>query len=444
MRVLHVGCSDLSGGACRAAYRIHQCLHTYGSENAVVSRMRVIEKLSADPTVQGGDCKDQNPLSRYLRPRISLYHRFGIPFSSPNRVAHSFGWPDSGLGRELNEDSCDVIHLHWVGFSLGMNTLSIAEIGRLNKPVVWTLHDQWAFCGGEHYSSSPPVTDRRYIEGYVKENRPITEGGKDRNRLTWEAKRKHWTRPFTIVCPSTWLANCARESFLMKTWPIHVIPYPIDLDVWAPFDQQQARLLMRLPQRCPLVLFGATGGAADPRKGADLLLQALQLLREQQAGTHLEKVELVIFGQTAPAQPMDLGFPIHYAGILRDDVSLRLLYAAADVMVVPSRQEAFGQTASEAHACGTPVVAFRSGGLMDIVEDRLTGALAEPFDPGSLAAAIRWVLEDPERRQQMGRAARVKAVGAWDPERIAGNYADVYQQAVESQRSELRKFAQKN
>ena len=99
-------------------------------------------------------------------------------------------------------------------------------------------------------------------------------------------------------------------------------------------------------------------------------------------------------------------------------------------MIVPSRQEAFGQTASEAHACGTPVVAFRTSGLCDIVEDRITGALAEPFDPESLASAIQWVLEDPIRCRALGAAARARAERLWDPQRIAGLYADVYRQAL--------------
>ena len=144
----------------------------------------------------------------------------------------------------------------------------------------------------------------------------------------------------------------------MGDWPFTVIPYPIDLNVWAPCDQAQARALLGLPADRPLVLFGAIGGSADPRKGADLLLEALQRLHSQVAGTPLEQLELVVFGQSRPAQPPNLGFPIHYSGHLHDHLSLRLLYVAADVMVVPSRQEAFGQTASEAQACGTPVVAF--------------------------------------------------------------------------------------
>lgn len=97
----------------------------------------------------------------------------------------------------------------------------------------------------------------------------------------------------------------------------------------------------------------------------------------------------------------------------------------------PSCQEALGQIASEAHACGTPVVAFNIGGLPDIVVDRITSALAEPFDPSSLAACIRWVLQDEQRLQALGAAARARADRLWNPLRVAGLYADVYGNAME-------------
>lgn len=102
---------------------------------------------------------------------------------------------------------------------------------------------------------------------------------------------------------------------------------------------------------------------------------------------------------TPLAQPPEMGFPIHYAGRVVDDPRLRLLHDAADVMVVPSRQEAFGQSASEAHACGTPVVAFRPGGLTDIVDARGTGV--------------------PRRGERL-----------WDPARVAGLSAEVYRQGM--------------
>ena len=435
MNILHVNASDIGGGAARAAYRIHRSLVEHGAAHGLTSQMRVISRLSDDHTVISGPPAGQSPIWSRLQPRLAQQARRG--FRTGNPILHSIAWPATGLGSELQQrhrqGQADLVHLHW----LGDGTLSIEEIGRLPMPLVLTLHDQWAFCGAEHYTSPPLLgesasSDERFAEGYSPASRPGHESGPDLNRRTWLRKRRAWRQPMNVVATSRWLADCARSSSLLGAWPITLIPYPIDLNAWAPCAQGQARMLLGLPLDRPLVLFGAVGGGADPRKGVDLLLEALQRLRSQVAGTPLEQLELVLFGQNSPAQPPDLCFPIHYSGHLHDDLSLRLLYAAADVMVVPSRQEAFGQTASEAHSCGTPVVAFATGGLVDIVDHHNTGALAQPFDPASLATEIRWVLVDPQRRRQLGAAARQKAERRWDPSRVAGLYAEIYGEAMES------------
>lgn len=433
IKVLHYNPVDNHGGAARAAYRIYRSLVASGNEMGIQASMRVNTKYSDDNLVIGGVAP--KPLATRFGKKLvaagrRIFHAHGNAFRSDNPSSLDLCINNSGLGKEFCNGSADVLHLHWLGNYLGADSLSIEEVGHLNKPVVWTLHNQWAFCGAEHYVTPPPAVDERFAEGYTTTNRPAHESGPDLNRLTWQRKRRAWQRPMQIVCPSNWLAQCARRSALMREWPITVIPYPIDLQTWAPCDQAQARILLGLPLDRPLVLFGAIGGTIDPRKGADLLQTALRSLQSAASDTPLAQLELVVFGQSRPAASPDLGFPIHYSGHLHDDISLRLLYASADVMVVPSRQEAFGQTASEAHACGTPVVAFRTGGLTDIVEDRLTGALAEPFDSGSLASAIAWVLADPQRNRQLGAAARQRVERLWNPSRVAGLYAEVYRQVL--------------
>jgi glycosyltransferase involved in cell wall biosynthesis len=424
LRVLHVCASDLSGGAARASYRVHRALVDHGAEFGLSSRLRVMQQLSDDPTVCGGPPAGAGALWQRLQPHLNDWARRGFRSGRPG--LHSIAWPATGLGRELQASAADLIQLHW----LGDHTLSIEEIGRLPQPLVWRLPDQWAFCGAEHYSG--PADDaaaERYVCGYSPASRPPAEQGPDLNRRTWLRKQRAWRRPMQIVCTSSWLAGCVRRSALMADWPLSVIPNPLDLTRLAPFDQRQARALLDLPPDRPLVLFGALD-TADPRKGGDLLLAALQQLRAEIAGGLLDGLELLVFGQGRPAEPPDVGVPIRYAGMLHDDVSLRLVYAAADVMVVPSRQEAFGQTASEAQACGTPVVAFRSGGPLDIVADRETGALAEPFSAAALAQALRWVLADHERRLTLGAAARRRAEALFAPRRIAGLYAEVYRAAI--------------
>jgi glycosyltransferase involved in cell wall biosynthesis len=138
-----------------------------------------------------------------------------------------------------------------------------------------------------------------------------------------------------------------------------------------------------------------------------------------------------VFGQLVPQSSNQPGFPLHYTAHPHDDLSLRTFYSAAVAFVIPSRQDILPNTRLEAFAFGTPVVAFSTGDLPDITDDRVTGYLAQPFEPHDLAAGIRWVLADPSRRQALGHAARQRAVQLWNPARVAGLYAEVYRQAME-------------
>ncbi|UJL34102.1 glycosyltransferase family 4 protein [Cylindrospermopsis raciborskii Cr2010] len=410
MKIIHINHSDILGGASRAAYRIHKALRLHG----VNSTMAVNVAQSGDWTVNGHKTKLGKGLAK-IRPQIEVL--FQQIFQTENKVLHSPAIIPSTWVKRLNASDGDILHLHWLNGEM----LSISDIGKLDKPIVWTLHDMWAFCGAEHYTE-----EFRWREGYWKDNRPDYESGFDLNRWTWNRKLKHWKKPLQIVTPSQWLADCVTKSHLMHNWPVKLIPYAIDTEIWQPFDRNLARKLLDLPTDVPLLLFGAVGGSRDPRKGFDLLRSALNLLRGQFAG-----LELVVFGQLEPREPIDLGFPIHYTGHLHDDLSLRILYSAADAMVIPSRQDNLPNTGLEAHACGTPVIAFNIGGLPDIVEHLKTGYLAKAFNADDLALGIEWVLCDHSRLSDLGLAARERAVGRWANHLIADQYCKVYSEVLQ-------------
>jgi glycosyltransferase involved in cell wall biosynthesis len=312
----------------------------------------------------------------------------------------------------------DVLHLHWLGYEM----VSIADIAKLRKPTVWTLHDMWAFCGAEHFTE-----DFRWRDGYLRNNRPVHESGFDLNRWTWQRKLKHWRKPINIVAPSQWLADCARQSALMSGWPVSVIPNAIDTEAWRPVDKALARKILGLPIESPLLLFGAIGGTRDPRKGFDLLRSALDHLRGEIKG-----LELVVLGQPPPKQPMDLGFPIHFAGHLHDDISMTLFYSAADALILPSRQDNLPNVGIEALACGTPVVAFNACGLPDIVGHKETGYLANAFDTRDLAEGVRWVVADTDRRARLSSRSRTAAVARFSYPVVAEQYLKLYQTLCQS------------
>lgn len=408
MKVTQFNFHDTEGGAARAAYRIHRALLDMG----VDTRMTVMSKKTDDNTVDLYEVAlPRRVFFRYLEQFIKYVSRVDRnTYLSPNLLP-------GGMLREINSGNSDVVNLHWISKQM----LSIREIGRIRKPVVWTLHDMWVFCGAEHYARDGD--NSRFEAGYTEQNRPDEEYGFDLNRFVWQSKRRHWKRPMTIVCPSHWLAGCAKRSPLLKGMRIEVIPNPLDTDVWHPTPKRIAREVLSLPQNRRIVLFGAIGGTTDFRKGADLLSDALRLLKS----TELQGIQLVVFGQGEPSKPVDYGYPVVYLGHLHDDISLSLVYSAADVMLVPSRQEAFGQTASEAHACGTPVVAFNIGGLPDIVEHKVTGYLARPNDAEDMAKGIAWILEETDRLEELGSRARHKAVTCFSSPVVAQQYRAVYE-----------------
>ena len=410
MKVFHLNHSDINGGAARAAYRIHHALRAAGID----SRMCVNVAAAGDWTVQGPTSKWNN-LSARLRPHLASPVR--ATFRTGNPIIHSPALLPSHWVKQVNASDADLIHLHWIAGEM----LSIADIGRINKPIVWTLHDMWAFCGAEHYTD-----DQRWREGYRADNRPAHESGFDLNRWTWQRKRKHWRRPMQIAAPSRWLADCARESALMRDWPVSVIHNALDTERWSPLPRDLARELLGLPPQVPLLLFGALGGGRDPRKGFDLLTGALEHLCDE---PRLQGLELLVFGQCAPQTPPALGFPIHYSGHLHDDLSLRALYSAADAMAIPSRQDNLPNTGVEAHACATPVIAFDTGGLPDIVAHQQTGYLAKPFDTQDLARGIAWVLSEADTCQ-LSAQARQRAVAQFDAAAVASAYRQLYAEVL--------------
>jgi glycosyltransferase involved in cell wall biosynthesis len=421
LKIELVSYSDANGGAFRAAYRLHRALISAGKD----SILRVSTKRSDDWRVVAPDPTAQSRVQARLRAlsdRVMTYQK------SDNRTLHTAAaFFSSGIDSVINSSDSQVANLHWVAG----NMLSVEDIGRIDKPVVWTLHDMWPFCGAEHYADDSPGA--RFETGYCRTNRPDGNSGLDLDRWVWKRKGKAWHKPMHIVTPSRWLAECARRSVLMRDWPITVIPNPLNIQTFRPRPREFCRELFDLPQNVRLIAFGALNVRADHRKGFDLLLAALKML-----SLNVEDVACVVFGRSEFREFPDIGMPIYRIGQLYDEVALAALYSAVDVMVVPSRQENLPQTGTEAQACGCPVVAFNCTGFPDVVDHRTTGYLAEAYSISDLGSGISWVIESEDRRRELSVAARKVAVRLWSEEAVIPQYVDVYQTAIQNSSGRLR------
>jgi len=407
MNILHLNTSDINGGAARAASRLHQALIQEG----VASRMLVQVKTGDAPTVTGPESPAERVMSR-IRPDLDqlplrCYSRRGKTLFHP-------AWVPSRALTKINQINPDVVHLHWVNGGF----LRVEDIARIKQPVVWSLHDMWAFTGGCHYDDGCG----KYLTAC--EACPILKARKKTDLSARIFKRKQ--RAFsdvsevTVVGISRWLCDAARNSTLFRNKRIVNIPNPISPDHFRPVEKQQARDMLGLPTDKKIVLFGAHYVLVEPRKGFSLFCQALK-------GVKTKDVEIAVFGAGRPLAGDVFSFPAHYLGVLHDDLSLRVIYSAADVIVVPSLQENLSNIIMESLACGTPVVGFRIGGNPDMIDHKQNGYLADNLDPAELARGIEWVLEHPAPAT-LSQKARQKVIDNFSARQVAGRFLKLYEQ----------------
>lgn len=404
--ILHVCHSDQGGGAAIAAHRLVRAQRDRGID----ARMLVLHKLGDDLYVQqvsGFAVRSRVRAARFVAKRIGAM----LSVSDPQAMRTLAAIP-TGIGRQIIRRAPDIVHWHWVGGEM----LSLSEMASTGIPSVWTCHDEWAFCGAEHY---PP--DRRFAAGYGSSLC-------DADAVTFRRKHAAWHgwSP-VLICPSHWMAREAAESALMSGAETAVIANTLDVDVFRPMERAEARRCLGLPSDRHIILFGAFLGTTDPRKGFDLMAAALEELPERWR----PKVALATFGDGGGVDEL-AGFPVVPLGRINDERKLAAVYSAADMLVAPSRQDNLPNTVVEAQACGTPCVGFAVGGMGDIVERPYHGRLVAPFDVQALAGAMQEVLDDGASfdRARM----RSDAVSRFGPDVIVTRHQQLYGQVMERAR----------
>lgn len=414
MKVLHISQSDIVGGAARAAYRLHRAQCKFGID----SRMLVRGKKTDDYTVIGPDSKIEQALNLL---RTQFGHQLNRLQKNENKNFHSGDWLPSCWAEKINMSDVDVVNLHWVAGE----TMSIEDIGRIKKPIVWTLHDMWPFCGTEHVTEYDQYA--RWKLGYRTDNRGPLDRGLDLDRLAWLRKKKAWQQVMHIVAPSRWMAECARDSALFQNQPVCVIPNVLDTSIYQPLNKMFCRNALGLPEDKKIILFGAMGGGKDYNKGYDLLINALTHLSTK---IDVDEVVCVIFGQSEPEVKPDLPFSTQWVGHIHDDVTLALLYNSATVMVVPSRIENLPQTATEAQSCGVPVVAFNSTGIKDVITHLVNGYLASAYNIHEMSDGLKMILSDSDLCNILGENSRHLALERWSEHVGVQSYLRIYNECI--------------
>ncbi|MDF7807632.1 glycosyltransferase [Pontiellaceae bacterium B12219] len=408
MKVLHLNYAQ-GDGAGNAVVRIHHALIQQGIESrfiylrphdSLVSPFAQWEKKTNGAQnllvakVVGGD-----PVAGY--PAINLF---------PTKVL-----------KTINTSDADIVHLHWINGEM----MSIAQIAKINKPIVWTFHSMWPFLGMHHWDNQRTEDRGQNSAVEVKDS-----WQKFLDKWTYKRKEVHWQDlKCQVVCPSTWMADCARRSELFGNHSISVIPNCLDLEIFRPLGNRlELRKQFGLPLYKRVILFGATQPGSK-RKGGDLIASIFQGLENKSEYT------LAVFGtadrNVYTSIESEYGLETHELGFIHDEETMARIYNSADIMCVPSRMDNLPSTCVEPLACGVPVVAFNVGGIPDIVEHQVTGYLAEPFDPDDFRNGIAWALDGRRATESMS-ACRERAERLFDPKVVAKQYFQVYENMVTS------------
>jgi glycosyltransferase involved in cell wall biosynthesis len=284
--------------------------------------------------------------------------------------------------RARREFEPDIVHAHW-WFPNGLVGTWLSKMA--HKPLVTTLHG----------------TDVRLARA-VAFSRP--------------AFRHVMTHSAAVTAVSRWLANEAQE--VVSTPAPLVAPMPVATDLFSPGGE-------RAKDRFLFV------GRLNKQKGIEVLLHALSRIPD-----HSPSLDVIGDGDDKQglqdlAGALGIGDRVRWHGALPQP-QLANFYRGATALVVPSVGEGLGLVAVEAQLCDTPVIAFDSGGLPDIVQHDRTGILVKELDAGALAAALVSLLERDDRGASLGAAGRLHALATFAPESVARRYADVYRTAIAS------------
>jgi len=383
LSVLHFSAADTVGGAARSAYRIHSGLRGRGHVSRMLVGLRASSDADVDTVWSGETGRLANRLADEVTRRLGWQYVY-VP-STRRVLAHP--WVAEAQLFQLF-----VTHAGY--FAQRM----LADLSA-RAPVVWRMSDMWAFTGHCAYSGAC----QRWREGCgaCPDLATWPAIGRDTTAKLWRMKEDLYRRSrVTIVAPSSWIERLAKESPLLGRFPVRRIPNGIDLERFRPGARAEARRALDIDPAAEVVLFVAHGLDANPRKGSEDAIEALRRLGAR------PRTQVLLAGAGGGSWTGRLPQPIRLLGFVTDEARLAQVYAAADVLLAPSRVENLPNVALEALASGVPVVAADAGGMRDAVRHMETGWLAPVGDPQALAEGLRWLLDDAALRARLGAGAR--------------------------------------
>jgi len=404
MFVCQVNYTESAGGAARAARRLHLGLNAAGCKSIFLAQSI---QSNSDHTLQVQPRDDyQNLVDGRLTTACEKIQR---DYIDRNRTAvsqteYSFAYPGLDLTDLFAVLQARIVHLHWINRFL--SPVSVKRLIDVGKPIVWTLHDEWPFTAGPHYTAGcQQFADGRKYGNQLRQD-PL---GLAWNSLQ-DAIELYKDGNITIVTPSHWLAGQARKSLAFKNFRIEVIPNALETDIYqAPGQAQQSvlRQALSIPEDAFVIGLGAHS-LKEKRKGARELFGALEAIQQEVSAKEATKLNLhlLVIGRSADL-PYPKGFTFTELGNVNDDGRLAEIISLMNLFVLPSLEDNYPNMVIEAMACEVPVIGYNIGGIPDVIEHGKNGWIVDQVgDTSALAQAILTAARAPEKTKEAGLAGR--------------------------------------
>jgi glycosyltransferase involved in cell wall biosynthesis len=376
MKILNISATDIYGGAAVAAYQLHTNLINHGID----SMMLVNYKYSKNNKIICLHSYRFTKIIRKFLPHIenSIKLLFGESLKLDKLL---IGWFTRSIKKHTNW--ADIIIVHYISGSF----LTLNQLVEIDKPCIWLMHDMFSMTGGCHYSEGC----KNYITGcgyckYIKQNSASDDSNKNVNY-----KRLIYSKINNVfVAPSKWLYHESKNSFLLKDQIIEYIPYSINEIVYFKKDTVKIRKDLFISNDKTVILFSANGNISDKRKGLDLLFLALNSLSQ----IDKDKYFLLIVGTEMGLNLSSLDIKYKIINRVSEAEIMANLYNAADILVIPSREDNLPNTVLESLFCETPVLAFNVGGMPDMITHKVNGYLADPYSVNDFTNGIKYLTEN--------------------------------------------------
>jgi glycosyltransferase involved in cell wall biosynthesis len=415
LKVVHLNTYDGNGGAGRACLRLSNALLADGINSEVV----VYYKF-------GGNAAIINLSSGIFAKARAIFNIMAERyltklFVKAMKTPFSLQWFGKSLHHNRALKEADIIHLHWINHGF-LSPKFLAALDELEKPIVWTFHDSNAFTGGCHVRYS--------CENFHKQcgNCPLLRfsGPNDISHHTWTRKQKAYAKlNFHVVAPSNWMASSVKQSSLLGIRKTTVIPNTIETDIFKPYVKAEAKKILKIASNKFVIMSGFMPSKNDKHKGTQYLIDALNELASR-SEIDKSQIELVVFGNKDLKNMPEFPFKTTFLGTINKDEHLAKCYSAADAFILPSLEDNLPNTVMESLACATPVIAFKTGGIPDMVKHLENGYLAEYKSASDLANGIAWLYLHHDK-ETLQKEARRTVLTHFSPPVIANKHLTLYQ-----------------